>query len=153
MSNIKKKRILNNCNYNNNVTHYIFIKRDKFTKKTNSLWRKRSLMFVLNFIESNKHQNPLFIKIHQASTVKHSLINFRQLLWNAVIQPKEWVLGVINMILNEKMISEIYEEHEKIPKTSLKIYVIEWFLKTFGSREIAVTLLKDFLLTLRVLYT
>ena len=57
------------------------------------------------------------------------------------------------MIINEKMISEIYEEYDKFPKTSLKVYILEWFLKTFGTRDIAVTLLKDFLLTLRVLYT
>jgi hypothetical protein len=53
------------------------------------------------------------------------------------------------MILTDKVISDLYDETDKRIRAPLQIYIAEWFLKKFGSKEIAEALLKDFLISIK----
>ena len=55
----------------------------------------------------------------------------------------------INNIMSDRIISDVWDEYQNKPSTSFKIYVSEWFLSRFGSKEISEILLQDFILALK----
>jgi len=58
------------------------------------------------------------------------------------VQSKEWLLMTINTIYADKLISDIFDEQDLRPSSPLHLYVSEWFLKKFGNKDIAESLLK-----------
>ena len=56
-------------------------------------------------------------------------------------------------MLNEKGIADFQDEAERRPRETLQNFIIDWFLRRFGNRNLAEIFLKDFLLSLRTLAT
>lgn len=64
-------------------------------------------------------------------------------------KPKEWVLSVISDVLSSKMLADYSDFNHRRPLCPLREYLVHFFLKQFGCRSVAITLLKDFALSLK----
>lgn len=65
------------------------------------------------------------------------------------LQTKEWTSLVINAMITDKCLSAIYDESDNRPNISINNFIVEWFLKKFGTREISELFLKDFLFSIK----
>jgi len=65
-----------------------------------------------------------------------------------VLQSKEWVASVINLIYLEKVKTDMEEFKEGKPLSGLREFVVQWFLSKFGVRKVAEALLQDFVKSL-----
>ena len=70
-------------------------------------------------------------------------------LKSASVQTREWVQAVINTMIADRLLSEVFDESDRRPRGDIRLYICEWFLKRFGNKEYAESLLKDFLLSLK----
>lgn len=59
----------------------------------------------------------------------------------AVIQSKEWVQTMINIIYIDKIKTDMEEFRVGKPLSSLRDFVVQWFLVKFGVKKIAEALL------------
>lgn len=66
----------------------------------------------------------------------------------AVIQTKEWVQCIINLIYIDKIKTDMEEFKEGKPISSLREFTIQWFLVRFGIKKVAEALLQDFIRSL-----
>lgn len=83
--------------------------------------------------------------------LKNLLIHPSENIVTAFKQSREWTSALITLLLNEKTIADFQDEADKRPRESLQSYIITWFLRRFGNKNLAETFLKDFLLSLRTL--
>lgn len=49
---------------------------------------------------------------------------------------------ITNAIFSDKFVSDIYDEQDLRPPSPFNLFVCEWFLKKFGNKDIAESLLK-----------
>jgi len=94
-----------------------------------------------NFIEKASNQ------------LKNLIINPSENILSAFKQSREWSSALITLLLNEKGIADFQDEADKRPRETLQNFIVEWFLRRFGNRNLAEIFLKDFLLSLRTLAT
>eukprot|EP00347_Sterkiella_histriomuscorum_P002505 403367891 len=66
----------------------------------------------------------------------------------AVVQSKEWVQGLINLLYIDKIKTDMEEFREGKPIQSMRDFVIQWFLVKFGIKKVAEALLQDFIKSL-----
>ena len=85
-----------------------------------------------NFIEKASNQ------------LKNLLMNPSENIVAAFKQSREWTSAVITLLLNEKTIADFQDEAEKRPRETLQNYIVEWFLRRFGNKNLAEIFLKDF---------
>ena len=103
-------------------------------------------MIECNFYKEN------FIE-KASNLLKNLLINPSENIVSAFKQSREWTSAVITLLLNEKTIADFQDEAEKRPRETLQNFIVEWFLRRFGNRNLAEIFMKDFLLSLRTLAT
>ena len=62
----------------------------------------------------------------------------------SIVQPKEWVLSIINLVYLHKIRAEVEDYKEGNPVKSMRDFLSEFFLVRFGVKRIAESLLNDF---------
>jgi hypothetical protein len=67
-------------------------------------------------------------------------------------QSKEWTLLTISSILNEKLMADYQDYAENRKFLTLRKYLLQYFLKHFGCRRLAIGSLKDFIFSLKTYY-
>lgn len=61
---------------------------------------------------------------------------------------KEWTIPLITDILSSKLWADYQDLKEKRKVSSLRVYLMQYFIKQFGCRSMGIVLLKDFLSSL-----
>ena len=61
----------------------------------------------------------------------------------------QWAILIITDVLSQKLWADYQDNKAGRELTSLKVFLLQYFLKQFGCRVMAFTLLKDFLVTLK----
>ena len=56
----------------------------------------------------------------QENTISHILEEPYQYISQATLQSKEWTMLIINLMLNDKLLSEVYDDVDKRPLCTLK---------------------------------
>ncbi|KAL4473761.1 hypothetical protein ABPG74_022625 [Tetrahymena malaccensis] len=77
--------------------------------------------------------------------ITHIIIQPIIYLKSATVQSKEWTLMVTNAVFSDKFLSDIMDENDLRPCIPMNIYVCEWFLKKFGNKDVAESLMKGFI--------
>ncbi|KAL4504065.1 hypothetical protein ABPG72_022695 [Tetrahymena utriculariae] len=91
-------------------------------------------------------KNPVLKK---ENDITHIIIQPIIYLKSATVQSKEWTLMVTNAVFSDKFLSDIMDENDLRPCIPMNIYVCEWFLKKFGNKDVAESLMKDYLISLK----
>lgn len=65
------------------------------------------------------------------------------------IKPLDWAIVLISDIVSQKFWADYSDSKHKRELCSLKTFVLQYFFKQFGCRTMAITLLRDFLATLK----
>ena len=70
-------------------------------------------------------------------------------VYEGKIHNQTWMMFVINQIFNDKFIFDYYSQKHGYNKKNLNSFCGEWFLKSFGSKNVAFALFQDFILHLK----
>ena len=130
----------------------IFDQKDKLEKRTKQ---------VKTQIEARNHQeiklekgtqftNIDFIGIGQTDDFDTYYNNINNFITEGKLHTREWACFTITNILNEKLVSD-YEDYCENRKFCIqKKYQVQYFLKKFGSRRLAIGTQKDFIYTQKI---
>ena len=127
-------------------------------EKELAIQRNKNLSEKLKKVENEKKNKKFEQKSIQCNFFNFSdmlkknftfLIKKPEEIFEGAIQSRQWTMMIINMIVNDKLISDIINFNNFNSSNSLKKYTISWFVLKFGSKKAGNIMLKDFLVSLK----
>ena len=65
-----------------------------------------------------------------------------------MVQTREWVQSVINLVYIDKIKADMDDFREGKPIQGMREYTVQWFLVKFGIKKVAEALMQDFIRSL-----